>query len=688
MQLSKIAVRNFRLLENVELTLEKGTTVIVGRNNSGKTSLTEIFRRILGDAKPNFRMEDFSLSVQGLFWDAHQMCEKKADEIDVRKKLPVIEVTLYIRYDKSAATLGPLGEFVIDLDSDCEEACIQLSYQPASGKIRSLFSDIKYGAKSTPQERKKEFSRVMRDRLPQHYESQIWAIDPNDSTNRKQLEWAHLRAALQGGFINAQRGLDDVTHRDRAVLGKILEDLLRTASSKTADPKDKDIAEKLEEAVKEIQTGIDKGFNEQLESLIPAFSIFGYPGFKDPGLKTETILNVERLLTDHTRVHYTGIEGVNLPEGYNGLGARNLIFILLKLIEFYKFYLAMPVAPCVHLVFIEEPEVHLHPQMQEVFIAQINSAAKTFENKLGGNAAWPVQFVVTTHSSHVANKAPFDAMRYFLAEPKQENANLRSTKIKDVRKGLDGTDSGGREFLHKYMTLTRCDLLFADAAVLIEGPTERMLFPAMAAKIDAVLPPEQKISSRYVSVVEVGGAYAHLFFRLLSFLEVRTLIITDLDSVDAASEACWVSKGSTTSNASIKAWFGGGKPTPVELLAKGDGRINGRVRIAYQTPESGATHCGRSFEQAFILANLKLFGLDTCPIHELEEKSWHEAAKAGKKKSDFALHHAITELAWEVPIYIKEGLLWLVENTPVAALPAVFPAAKAKKPAKATVTPA
>lgn len=681
MQIGKIGIRNFRLLEDAELVLEKGTTVIVGRNNSGKTSLTEIFRRILGDKPPTFRMEDFSLSKQGKFWEAYEMCEKGDNEAAIREKLPFIEVRFHVNYEKDLAALGPLSEFVIDLDPDCDEACIQLRYQPRDGGINGLFSEIKLAEKPTKEEKRKEFCRTIRERLSQYYACQVLAIDPNDATNRKELEWAHLRAALQGGFINAQRGLDDVTYRDRAVLGKILEDLLKTASSKTADPKDKNIAEKLEEAVKEIQAGIDEGFNEQLENLIPAFSIFGYPGFKDPGLKTETILNVERLLTDHTKVHYTGIEGVNLPEGYNGLGARNLIFILLKLIEFYKFYMAMPVAPCVHMVFIEEPEVHLHPQMQEVFIAQINSVAKTFQEKLGGTSEWPVQFVVTTHSSHLANKAAFDAMRYFLAVPKEGDPNLRATKIKDLRQGLDGTGSSDREFLHKYMTLTRCDLLFADAAVVIEGPTERILFPAMAAKIDATLPPEQKISSRYISVVEVGGAYAHLFFKLLAFLEVRTLIITDLDAVDAKKEACVVSKGTGTSNASINAWFKGEKPAPAALLGKGDARINGHVRMAYQVPEGGAKCCGRSFEQAFVLANRKLFGLDSSPDAELEQKSWDKAA-AVSKKSDFALHHAIVEEAWEVPFYIQEGLLWLVEHTPVAALPSVPVPAKPKKPTK------
>ena len=63
------------------------------------------------------------------------------------------------------------------------------------------------------------------------------------------------------------------------------------------------------------------------------------------------------------------------------------------------------------------------------------------------------------------------------------------------------------------MTLTRCDLLFADKAVLIEGTTERLLFPAMARKVDALAPAgSPQLASQYVSVIEVGGAYARLYF--------------------------------------------------------------------------------------------------------------------------------------------------------------------------------
>ncbi len=141
---------------------------------------------------------------------------------------------------------------------------------------------------------------------------------------------------MRGGFINAQRGLDDITHKDRDVLGKILSALLGTAMSSSADATDRDIAGELTTAVKGIQEDIDAGFSKQLSKLLPALELFGYPGLSDPGLQIETTLDVERLLVDHTRINYAGINGITLPESYNGLGARNLIFILLKLLKYTK----------------------------------------------------------------------------------------------------------------------------------------------------------------------------------------------------------------------------------------------------------------------------------------------------------------------------------------------------------------
>ena len=67
MRITKVEVSNFRLLEDVKLTFEQGTTVVVGRNNSGKTSLTELFRRLSSEERPKFRLEDFSLGIHAQF---------------------------------------------------------------------------------------------------------------------------------------------------------------------------------------------------------------------------------------------------------------------------------------------------------------------------------------------------------------------------------------------------------------------------------------------------------------------------------------------------------------------------------------------------------------------------------------------------------------------------------------------
>lgn len=69
-----------------------------------------------------------------------------------------------------------------------------------------------------------------------------------------------------------------------------------------------------------------------------------------------TTFDVERLLKDHTQVRYRGVNGLTLPESYNGLGVRNLVYILLQLLKFFREFQATPAAASVHLIFIEEPE--------------------------------------------------------------------------------------------------------------------------------------------------------------------------------------------------------------------------------------------------------------------------------------------------------------------------------------------
>lgn len=656
MHIHKASIRNFRLLANVELVFERDSTVIVGRNNSGKTSLAEVIRRFLVDANPMFQIEDFSSASYDSFCDVLMAKNEGKDDIAIRQLIPGIEVRLFFRYNNNLP-LGPLSEFVIDLDPNSDEALVVVRYELKDGGIKAFFE----GQPATPltPETRLTFFRTLRERIPAHFETHLWAEDPNDTSNRKSLPHAALRQLLKTGFINAQRGLDDVTYKETDILAKILENLFTTAQSPTARAEDKAIAEGLQDAIRTIQTGIDTDFNDKLKKLLPTFKEFGYPGLRGPEIQTETTLDVKRLLSNHTKVRYAGYSGVHLPESYNGLGARNLIFILLQLVGFYKAYRAEPKAAGAHLIFIEEPEAHLHPQMQEVFIRQLSIIAEKLNKEQPENPPWPVQFVVSTHSSHVANEAGFETIRYFLAIQADDAAGVRQTKIKDLRQGLKKTEPENKRFLHQYLTLTRCDLFFADKAILVEGLSERFILPAIIRKLEASDPNAPKLSTQYVTVMEVGGAYAHIFFELLDFLELRSLIITDIDSVKVAGGvACTVHEGTETSNACLKSWFDDADHSIPGLLAKkNEEKVTGRMRIAFQRPEAPAGPCGRTFEDAFMLANEAMFGVTgaTSSARELSARELTDKVK----KSEFALKYAINKTNWISPGYIVDGVTWL-----------------------------
>src|SRR5262249_40683991 len=121
------------------------------------------------------------------------------------------------------------------------------------------------------------------------------------------------------------------------------------------------------------------------------------------------------------------------------------------------------------------------------------------------------------------------------------------------------------EFLQQYLTISRAEIFFADKAILIEGDTERILIPTIMRKIDvdeknrlsaaaqedAFLP----LLSQNISIVEVG-AYCHIFERFIDFVGIKTLLITDLDAVDADGERCEVATGVSYSNAALSFFFG------------------------------------------------------------------------------------------------------------------------------------
>jgi len=176
------------------------------------------------------------------------------------------------------------------------------------------------------------------------------------------------------------------------------------------------------------------------------------------------------------------------------------------------------------------------------------------------------------------------------------------------------------------------------------------------------------LSKQYISNVEIGGAYAHHFYKFLDFLELKSLIITDLDSTKLEGgryRAFPVNQSSHTSNVGLKKWFKtmDDNIPLVNIISKNDiDKISNFRRIAFEIPEDENTACGRSFEDAFIIANKNMFGLPTKTNNELEDIAFDKADDYSKSKANYAIEIALSLTDWKTPKYIEEGLIWLSKD--------------------------
>ncbi len=138
-------------------------------------------------------------------------------------------------------------------------------------------------------------------------------------------------------------------------------------------------------------------------------------------------------------------------------------------------------------------------------------------------------------------------------------------------------------------------------------------------------------------------------------------------------------EGTATSNACLNTWFGDGDCSPEALLAKDDAaKVKELRRIAFQRPEAEGGPCGRTFEDAFMLANPAMFGIEGATPEEQAQCAWDKLDKI--KKSQFALKYAIDETGWTAPGYILDGLRWLAAGGIPDADAAIVQAAAADAP--------
>ena len=720
MKIKFVEIQNFRKLKSVRIDLSDEKTIFVGANNSGKTTAIVALRKFLIEQK-YFDVNDFTvtnwrkINATGKEWE--EKTDSTHEVLEWEPMLPTLDVWL----DVDQSEIHYVQHLLPTLDWNGGLIGVRLRLEPT--KLEDLKAEyvalrqqsgevLKAANKNVPL-----WPTTMKDFLERGFSSKFrvrsYILDPDKLETPKngmaqpQLLAPNIEASEDNPFsglirideINAQRGFSDAGNNgdssddgdaepskrsDKRKLG----DQVRSYFDKHLNPSD--MPEGADIDALEALYHAQNTFNGRLESSLAAplneIQGLGYPGISDPKVKISTLIKLTDGLNHASAFQYEIDQEAHLPEQYNGLGYQNLISMIFRLMSFRDAWMQVgkvekkmaskPDAkgiPPLHLVLIEEPEAHLHVQVQQVFMRKAYDILRNHKN-LGKNTTHITQMIVSTHSSHIAHECEFSCLRYFRRKPVETKGEAPASTVINLCEVFGKNDETAR-FVARYLKAAHCDLFFADAAILIEGAAEKMLLPHFIRKNYPAL------DHRYLTLLEVGGSHAHRFKPLIDHLGLATLIITDID----------VRSGQTTSNPTLKGWLPKKENKDDLLKATVDDKTfvdkeaNFSVRVVYQLPvnitldtsKEATSITPNTFEDALLFANIEIFknlegdGLIKKFRTALAEQKTSqdlstailEALKTGNK-AEFALellfHKDPQDFA--VPYYIDEGLKWLEDQ--------------------------
>ncbi|MDY0222431.1 MAG: AAA family ATPase [Desulfobacterium sp.] len=529
------------------------------------------------------------------------------------------------------------------------------------------------------------------------------------------LEDNPFKGLIKIDEVPAHRGLSDYSGKsgdgdesDQDDRGgrQLLTSQLRTYYGKHLDPlkapEPSDITAL--QAIHEAQVAFDLRLKDCFKTSLDELEQLGYPGVANPRLIISTSIKPVEGLKHQSAVQYDvtptqdkDLSPYRLPEQCNGLGYQNLISMVFRLISFRDDWMKVGKAsrtdeetgvstislPPLHLILLEEPEAHLHVQVQQVFIRKAYDVLRQHPDLKDKKSPLSTQLVVSTHSSHVAHEVDFAHMRYFRRHPARNSSETPSSTVINLSE-IFGTQNETAQWVSRYLQATHADLFFADGAILVEGAAERMLVPHF------IRHNYKELHSCYVTLMEVGGSHAHWLAPLIEHLGLNTLIITDIDAVEDTSRKKTRPKRGTgllTGNNVLKKLHPKKKSLDelLDLTEDKKERVyddSFSIRVAYQKPvqvtlkrkKESSEAIARTFEDALVFENINLFreangtGLlkkfkeavtNKDEISELSQALFD--ALASGNKAGFALDMLYFQdpASINVPEYIHNGLKWL-----------------------------
>jgi predicted ATP-dependent endonuclease of OLD family len=699
MKITQLKITNFRLLKNFSMDLEEELSLVIGKNNTGKTSILSVLDKFLNE-KSKFSYDDLNI-------DFRKELESliKSEVVPEEFAPKGIKLKIFIEYNEKD-DLSNVSRVLMDLDPDNNKIVLGFEYIVSYTdflQLRADFAIFKAKEKIRVDEKKKskpdDLNEFLKKELGNYFHTHKLSIEYDMATKKAndanyidlESEGISIKDIIGFKYISARR---DVTNKEKEnTLSKHTSNLYK----KQEDNAEKNLAtENFKDQLSETDSTLSNIYKDLFSDVIKKVQDFGGIKLNDTDIAIISTLQHRELLEGNTTVVYTH-DDHKLPEHYNGLGYMNLISMIFEIeILVQDFKREKDKKPAdINLLIIEEPEAHTHPQMQYVFIKNIKKLLAEGVKK-GDGIDRPLQYIITTHSSHIVADSDFDDIKYLKTENKN---NVIAKNLSDLKKQYDA-DPKQYQFLKQYLTISRAEIFFADKAVLIEGDTERILIPTFMRKVDmeemARLKAEAKIDtflpllSQNISIIEVG-AYSQIFEKFIEFLGIRSLILTDIDAKgdmgmkdkkgEVILEACPVDIGIGTSNSALLHFLNGVDWESLKVLTIEQRTLTfsgSKLCLCYQQEEVNEKeekYNARSFEDSFIHLNRTFIktnkatfqGLKNADDFDDDEISPYDlAGSCIKKKTHFALdilYHSDKDFSnWNIPVYIKNGLLWLKED--------------------------
>ncbi|WP_043090309.1 AAA family ATPase [Xanthomonas sp. SHU 166] len=743
MKIRHIEIANFRKLQAVRVDLTDDTTLLVGANNSGKSSAMLALRRFLVSHKSTFRLLDFTLchfptiDAMGKAWEAAPAGSQPPVVDPWMAMVPMLDLWL-------SAKNGEL-HFVKDLipSFSWRSGLVGVRFRLEPKDIIALYNDFrserervhaleaeaaKDAGKAALTLWPKDLTDFLTRRLGAHFEMRWYRLDPAklvepDKVTREAvlqplgpstvpMEANPLAGLVRIHEINAQRGFgeldgsesEDSTSAGRS--GRRLSEQLRAYYKRHLDPEQSPGPTDIEalRAMDAARVAFDVRLAASFRPAFQEVESLGYPGANDPTIHVATQLSAADGINHESAVLFeldsvggaAGAPPLRLPETSNGLGYQNLISMIFRLMSFRDAWLRKSKAALasddvvvepIHLVMIEEPEAHLHAQVQQVFVRHAYHVL-TNDPLLKKFPGLSTQLVVSSHSSHIAHELPYASLRYFRRLPAGMHGKQVPVSTVSNLEAVFGDDTNTKRFVTRYLRSQHADVFFADALILVEGAAERILLPHFIRNRFL------QLHQAYVTLLEVGGSHAHRLRPLLDALGIPCLVITDIDALSGkASVQVKRNAGQVTGNPTLRNWLKSkNKKSGIDGLldlSEADKVIVSddlySIRMAYQTPAYVAVPAGAApqevlpgtFEDALIFANLAHFsaakgkGMIGAVVREVAKAVSGDALAAGLfnvigdgDKAGFALG-VLYDTKFEAlipPSYIEEGLSWLQER--------------------------